>query len=345
VRHEIKVGILGIFSIGLLIWGYNFLKGKNIFSNDLVVTARFDAVDGLNIAAPVSIRGMQVGAVTNITPTADYNAVIVEFNLKNTVRVPKDAKASLIQPSLMGGKELGLIFSGDCGSNCLSSGDELVGSVPGMLDGVLETAQPYMDKMDSLVSVVSNFTQGEDSNLKGTIKELGHTVVNVRKLTGLVNGLVARSSNNIDATVKNIDAITANIKANNEEITALLKNVNGLTEQLNSADLKGTVDVAKEMMTSVNSTVGGLDGTMAEVNKALKNITILTDLASQDGVMNALFNDANFKGEIDNMVDNLNLLLQDIRIHPERYRTVLSGKYKPYVKPEEDPKLNKKKKK
>ena len=52
-----------------------------------------------------------------------------------------------------------------------------------------------------------------------------------------------------------------------------------------------------------------------------------------------LFNDKNFKGDVDEAIENLNLLLQDIRIHPERYKTVLSGKYKAYTPVSDDPKL------
>ena len=64
-------------------------------------------------------------------------------------------------------------------------------------------------------------------------------------------------------------------------------------------------------------------------------------MSQNDGLIGTLFNDPNFKGDVDKTLDNVNRLVEDIRLHPERYRTVLSGKYKPYVDPEKDPKLKK----
>ena len=33
MKAELKIGVIGIFSIFLLIWGISFLKGNNIFEN------------------------------------------------------------------------------------------------------------------------------------------------------------------------------------------------------------------------------------------------------------------------------------------------------------------------
>ena len=33
MKAELKIGVIGIFSILLLIWGISFLKGNNIFVN------------------------------------------------------------------------------------------------------------------------------------------------------------------------------------------------------------------------------------------------------------------------------------------------------------------------
>ena len=148
MRNEVKIGILGVIATVLLIWGYNFLQGKNILSSDIVVEAEFSSVDGLNIAAPVTILGYKVGAVTNIMPSADYSKVVVEMNIVHGTKVPKDAVAVIVQPSLMGGKEISLRFVGDCGGNCIETGGKLRGDVSGMIDGVLEVADPYLGKID-----------------------------------------------------------------------------------------------------------------------------------------------------------------------------------------------------
>jgi phospholipid/cholesterol/gamma-HCH transport system substrate-binding protein len=44
----------------------------------------------------------------------------------------------------------------------------------------------------------------------------------------------------------------------------------------------------------------------------------------------ALVNDKKLLADVKTTIDEVTLLVEDIRKHPERYRTVLSGKHKPY---------------
>jgi len=339
VRNEVKIGILGVIATVLLIWGYNFLQGKNIFSSDLVVTAEFTSVDGLNIAAPVTILGYKVGAVTNISPSADYSKVVVEINIVDGTKIPKDARAVLVQPSLMGGKELSLKFVGDCGSNCLETGGVLKGDVSGLIDGVLEVADPYLGKIDTILGAVSKLSVDENKQLGSTFKELQAVVSNVKVLTDLVNNLLVSSSVNISVALSNLKAITGNIKDSNGEITGMLQNINTITTQVKDADLEATIGSAKGALDEIKEVISGLENTLGKANSLLDNIGKITNFEDQDGLIATLFNDKDFKGDINEVVDNLNRLLQDIRIHPERYKTVLSGKYKEYKDPSVDPKL------
>ena len=50
-----------------------------------------------------------------------------------------------------------------------------------------------------------------------------------------------------------------------------------------------------------------------------------------------LLSDQQFAKEVQLTVKHLELLLQDVRLHPERYRRILSKKKDPYSKPAEDP--------
>lgn len=339
MRNEVKIGILAVIVTVLLFWGYNFLQGKNVFSDDIVVNALFSSVDGLNIAAPVTIKGYKVGAVTNIMPTEDYSKVIVEINIVANTEIPKDAVALIVQPSLMGGKEISLKFEGRCGDNCLVSGETLNGQVSGMVDGILEVADPYLGKIDTILGAISTLSVDENKQLGTTFNDLKSVVENVKVLTDLVNNLLANSSVNIVAALSNLNDITGNIKNSNQEITAMLQNINAITQQVKDADLQATIGSAKGVLDNVNQVVSGLEQTLAKANGLLANIDKITDFENQEGLVSALFNDKGFKGDIDEIIDNLNRLLQDIRIHPERYKTVLSGKYKPYKSPENDPKL------
>lgn len=338
MRDEIKIGILGLVTTVLLIWGYNILQGKNIFSSDIVANATFAAVDGLNIAAPVTINGYKVGSVTNISPTENYEKVVVEMNIASGTKVPNDAVAVLVQPSLMGGKEISLKFVGRCEGNCIESGAMLRGNSSGMIESVMEIADPYLGKIDTILGAISKLSVDENKQLGATFNELQQVVANVQLLTKLVNNLLVSSSTNIAGALSNLKSITGNIKDNNDEISAMLKNINSITQQVKDADLQATIGAAKGAIGDVSDLLGDLQKTLNQINGLVNNIEQITDFENQEGLVATLFNDKGFKGDVNEAIENLNLLLQDIRLHPERYRTVLSNKKKPYVKPEDDPK-------
>ena len=58
--------MLALFSILLLIYGYSFLKGSDLFSNERTFYVSYDNVAGLTVSAPVTINGYVVGHVNKI---------------------------------------------------------------------------------------------------------------------------------------------------------------------------------------------------------------------------------------------------------------------------------------
>ena len=67
ITREIKTAILCITAILLFIWGYSFLKGKNILSSDKTLYVQYDNVEGLDPAAIITSDGLVVGKVKGIT--------------------------------------------------------------------------------------------------------------------------------------------------------------------------------------------------------------------------------------------------------------------------------------
>ena len=59
--REIKVGILAVIAIFLLYFGFNFLKGVNIFSSTHAFYGKYSNLNGLVEQSPVYVRGYKVG--------------------------------------------------------------------------------------------------------------------------------------------------------------------------------------------------------------------------------------------------------------------------------------------
>ena len=64
--REIKVGVLAIVALFLLYFGFNFLKGVNIFSPTHAYYGQYANLNGLVEQSPVYIRGYKVGQVDKI---------------------------------------------------------------------------------------------------------------------------------------------------------------------------------------------------------------------------------------------------------------------------------------
>jgi len=62
LSNETKVGILAIVAIVVLVLGFNFLKGQNVFSKPPVLYAVFTNVGSLDKSNQVKINGLPVGS-------------------------------------------------------------------------------------------------------------------------------------------------------------------------------------------------------------------------------------------------------------------------------------------
>ncbi|MFT6749371.1 MAG: phospholipid/cholesterol/gamma-HCH transport system substrate-binding protein, partial [Flavobacterium sp.] len=66
ITREIKTAILVIASILLFIWGYSFLKGRDLLTSYKEFLVQYDSIEGLNPSAPVVLNGFTIGRVKNI---------------------------------------------------------------------------------------------------------------------------------------------------------------------------------------------------------------------------------------------------------------------------------------
>ena len=77
ISREIKTAILVILGIALLIFGFNYLKGKNLLNSSRTFYAVYDNVEGLANSTPITINGLIVGKVQNISFTKDGSAKLL----------------------------------------------------------------------------------------------------------------------------------------------------------------------------------------------------------------------------------------------------------------------------
>jgi phospholipid/cholesterol/gamma-HCH transport system substrate-binding protein len=298
-------------------------------------------VDGLRPSTPIYINGLEVGLVSDVHQSKeDLHRIVVEFQIEKNVRIPKTAVAEIVSTNLMGNMGVNLVFEGNCqGDDCAKNGDYIKGVAKGMLASFAtpDEVKVYMDVLNSgLKDIMDTLTYrlSQSSEINHSVKDVRAILTNLRSTTGRIDQLMARSSGSMENTLKNLEAVTGTLKQSNQQIKSIIANADDLTKNLKNTDMSGLTNEAKAAMHKLQITLASTDKAIADLEGILSNVK------NGEGAVGMLLNDPEFAKSLDLTVTHLQLLLQDVRLHPERYRRILSKKAKPeYKKPERDPGL------
>jgi phospholipid/cholesterol/gamma-HCH transport system substrate-binding protein len=299
ISNETKVGLLTIIALTLLILGFNFLKGNNVFERSKKIYAVFSEVGSLEKSNDVKIKGNSIGKVYDKDFT-DKNAtgIVITINLTSDVNIPANSVASIASP--IAGTPYINIQMGDSGIY-LKNGDTIQTKLAGGLLGDLTSqVTPTLDKartaIDSLTVVLGSvnrlFDPATKNNIQGIINHLLASSSFLEKLLNAETGLLAK-------TIGNLNEVTGNLKTNNDTINSILHNVNTATQQLASLNLQRTMD-------SVQATINQLNDVVYKINH-------------NNGTLGLLMNDRKLYDNLRNTALGLEILIDDIKMHPKRY--------------------------
>jgi phospholipid/cholesterol/gamma-HCH transport system substrate-binding protein len=112
-RYETVAGIFVL--IGLVCVGYLAVKlgkVKLLDHNSYLLYARFSSVSGLRTGNPVEMLGIQIGEVAGFRLDQDEQVVMVEFKIREGIKVYEDAIASIKTSGLIGDRYVSLDAGG-----------------------------------------------------------------------------------------------------------------------------------------------------------------------------------------------------------------------------------------
>lgn len=303
VSNETKVGALAAVSITLLILGFNFLKGRNLLSKaNTEIYAVFDKVDGLNIANPVTINGLQIGKVYEMhEKNRNLDGIVVAINLEKDIDIPKNSFAS-ISSDLLGAATISITKGS--GPGLMHNGDTLLTqNTSGLIEGLKAQLNPALNSvngavlsLDSLLKVIGTyFDPATKNNFHAIVFNLSKSSVELQKLLDAQSGTLAKA-------LGNVSLFTANLAKNNGKIDTTLANLSTASNKFANIKLEETLN-------SLQGTVNELKGVVAKAN-------------SKDGSLGLLLNDPKLYRNLESTTYKLNILLDDFRTHPKRYVNV-----------------------
>lgn len=351
MKKEVKIGLLTLFTLFVIIWGYNFIIGKNLFVNEKSLIAKFGNVQDLAVSSSVMVSGLPVGVVTAIDLNPDnVKEIFVTMTVQSKIKVPKTAIAVLKNQSVMGGRFIELEFDKMCNTNdCAENGDVLKSQELGLIGSVInaEEIEPFMEKIGPSMDAVLNKLGDEGSNspVNQVVRNLDGTMANLNSITSHMDRVMRQSSSDFNKIADNLVVISETLSTSQNKINTILDNFEVMSEDFKKISLSNTLEKTDQTMDQANTTLKGLENTMIDANQTISELTgILKKIDNSEGTIGALVNDKELYNNLETTSKNLSLLLQDFRLNPKRYVnvSVFGKKAKNYVVPEEDPAQNEK---
>ncbi|MDQ2718736.1 MAG: MlaD family protein [Bacteroidota bacterium] len=309
ISNETKIGVLAIVGIALLVIGFNFLKGKNLFKKDKLIYAVYTDVQGLTKSNPVVINGLQIGRIESLDGGKDMKRILVTVNLSKDVNIPSNSLA-VINPNLLGSPTLEIQLGSS--AKFLQNGDTLLTTLSGgafdealkVINPVLYEVRNAVKSLDSVLHIVTNvFDPNTKNNIKGLVANLNTTTasfaitaVSLQQLMNAQTGALAKS-------LENVNAFTSNLSANSGKIDSILENARIASRRFAAINLNKTLD-------TLNVAVNNFKNSTENINNKLD---------SKQGSLGLLLNDKALYNNLQSTANKLNILLDDIRVHPKRY--------------------------
>ena len=292
---EIKVGFLAVLGIMMSVFSYNYLKGINLFEKNRKFTVKYEKVDGLSVSNPVTMNGFKIGKVQKINfNSKNTRELLVDIVIVNDVIFPKTSLAELYETGLIGGKAIAIIPDYKNDSTIAIDGDYLKGVIkPGLtelvnqilpqvqlqIEAVMKNAEIVLQNINTL------FDDETKKELKSSIEDFSNLTNSLSETSDQISKLISNNSENLTNSLADFRSASSNIK--------------NITDSLSSDDINS-------ITTNLNSLLNNLN-------------SITTSLKNSEGTAGKLINDKSIYDNLENATNQLNRLIEDIKLNPNRY--------------------------
>lgn len=307
IKTEVKVGVIVVLTIGAFIWGFYFLKGKDIFKSEDTYYAVYERIDGMSEASPVLINGLKIGTVRDVSFVNDTNRnILITIVVPKGQLIPLNTFAEIYSLDLMGSKGIRLVLND---TNVYHTpGDTLLAGIEKDLkEQVSAQVLPLKTKAEDLlksidsVMVVIQYILNENArdNLAKTFTSIKQTIQNLERTSITLDTLMISEKGKISRIFSNVESISMNLRNNNEQLTKVINNFSMISDSLAKSDIKGTIEYA---------------------NKALTDASLIFDKINRgEGTMGMLLHNDSLYKNLESASSDLDKLLKDIRENPKRY--------------------------
>lgn len=311
IAKELKAGVIAIVAIGLLVCGVNFLKGNSFFGGDEQYVAYFPDSGKLTPATSVYVNGVVVGKVLSVELNEQGDSlskVKVTFNIQEEgLKIPRGSKIEIGSYDLFN-KGILIEIKPVVDNGYYKTSDKIFGRIQlELTDELLAKVDPSLSKFNNLITNVDKTIESmsafwdttANSEIQSSMVEIRMAIKSFSRVANEVEGLVVSEKIKMSKIFSNLESISSNLKFSNDKITSIIGNTKKITDDLVTADYSGTIK---------------------EANKTIQNLNaLLSDVNSGKGTLGKLLKDDGMYNELVKTNKELQELVDDIELHPERY--------------------------
>ncbi len=309
-KTELLVGLflfIGLMLLGALI--LQFGSVREVLKKTYEITVPFADGTGIKEGTPVMLGGSKIGKVPRVPKlNAQFNGVIIDMEIYQEKKIPKDAKFSIGTAGLLGDAFIEIRPTGKNTENYIEPGTVLTAdnvATSGGLGALQDTATQVGKKADLVMDDLRS-ALGEVKDAMGKVNKdaLGPaTITHFKESIEHFNGTMTRLDTKVmgDENTNNLRAAIADIKDGAASFKSSAKNLEDGSKRLEAmfAKLDPAIAKADKVMTDLDlalksfKTVGD---NMAGATKGMKN---------GQGLFNSLFTDDKLKTDFKDLISNM----------------------------------------
>lgn len=301
ISNETKIGALTAVSIAILIIGYSYLRGNDVFSRSNKYYAVYRSVEGLSISKPVLVNGFQIGRVSKMELQPD-GRTIVEFKIEPQYDIPANTLAKLESTDLLGSKAIDFELgnSKELAEDKDTLRADIQGSLAESLQPIQRKAELLISKVDSSLAAINKILNPDfQKNVDRSFASIANSLQTLEGTTKKIDYLVGSQTTHINNILTNAETASGGLKTTVDNMNAVTGNFKQVSDDIAAGNIKQTLDNA-------NKAVADLQAVMAKVN-------------TNKGTLGLLLNDDQMYKNLTDASNNLNNLFIDLKAHPKRY--------------------------
>ena len=284
MRKEVKLGIIACIIIAATFLAVDFLKGKDLFTNDIKLHTSYSSVEGLSVSTPVTIQGYKVGNITEMSYDPQQRIYNISFTVLSEFDIPNDSYLEVYSSDILGSKALRIILGNS--AEYFTSGESIKGEIASDLIGKLtselsstksqvDTLLTNLNKTVNSVNVILNKENTE--NIASVMEDLQRTMSDIAKISAKIKNKTPE----IESLITNFESVSNTIAASSESISKTLENAEQITSAITEAQISESINSLKNLL-------DGLQNESGTIGKLLTSDSLYNSITSLSSHLDSL---------------------------------------------------------